>query len=228
MLVADVMRTDMVTIRPDATVQEAIELARTRGIRHLPVLEDGALVGIVSDRDLKRTLVPEAAVRRLPGVGDLPARLTVADIMSRPVITIAMAFAVEDAARVMVAERISALPVTDGARLVGMVTETDLLALLVRALGAVEPSGGGARGPTPSTGRGHRGRRGSGSDRLERDDAPGSGRGPRSGRPHRYDRSPPGGRRRRGPGLRGPEPPAAYLRPVPATGRWYRLQMRVR
>jgi acetoin utilization protein AcuB len=140
MLVADVMRTDVVTIRPDAAVQEAIELARTRGIRHLPVLQDGALVGIVSDRDLKRALVPEAAVRRLPGVRDLPARLTVADIMSRPVVTIGVTFAVEDAARVMVVERISALPVTDGARLVGIVTETDLLALLVRALGAVEPS----------------------------------------------------------------------------------------
>lgn len=140
MLVADVMRTDVVTIRPGATVQEAIELARTRGIRHLPVLEGGTLVGIVSDRDLKRALVPEAAVRRLPGVGDLPARLTVADIMSRSVITIGTTFAVEDAARVMVVERISALPVTDGARLVGIVTETDLLALLVRALGAVGPS----------------------------------------------------------------------------------------
>jgi acetoin utilization protein AcuB len=139
MLVADVMRTDVVSIRPGATVQEAIELARTRGIRHLPVLEGGALVGIVSDRDFKRALAPEAAVRR-PGVDDLPARLTVADIMSRPVITTGTTFAVEDAARVMVVERISALPVTDGARLVGIVTETDLLALLVRALGAVEPS----------------------------------------------------------------------------------------
>lgn len=134
------MQAAVITVQPRATVQEAIALARARGVRHLPVVEDGQLVGIVSDRDLKRALVPEAAASRLAGLGDLAARLTVTDIMTRSVTTIGPTFAVEDAARVMLRERISALPVLDGGRLVGIVTETDLLALLVRALGATEPS----------------------------------------------------------------------------------------
>ncbi len=140
MLVRDVMRTAVTTVDPGATVREAVRLAAARGIRHLPVTEDGVLVGIVSDRDLKRALVPEAAGRVLRAPGELPDRVTVADVMTRRVVTIGPGFAVEDAARVMVRDRISALPVTEGGRLIGIVTETDLLVLLVRALGALEPS----------------------------------------------------------------------------------------
>jgi acetoin utilization protein AcuB len=60
--------------------------------------------------------------------------------MTRAVITIGPMFPIEDAARLMVLEKIGALPVMDGERLVGLVTETDVLRLFVRALGAGEPS----------------------------------------------------------------------------------------
>ena len=64
MLVRDIMQTTLVTITPATTLPEAIRLAKHRGIRHLPVLEDGRLVGIVSDRDLKRAMASPA--RRFP------------------------------------------------------------------------------------------------------------------------------------------------------------------
>jgi acetoin utilization protein AcuB len=138
MLVKDVMRSNVVTVTPRTTLAEALELTRARGIRHLPVLEAGALVGIVSDRDLKRAMPP--APGHAASLAPQLAGTTVSSIMTRPVITTGPTVSVEEAGRVMVSEKISALPVTEGQRLVGIVTETDVVALLVRALGVLEPS----------------------------------------------------------------------------------------
>lgn len=133
MLVKDVMQSKLVTVTPEASLAEAMRLLARRGIRHLPVVDKKSLVGIVSDRDLKRTMAsPATSLTR--------AELTIAEIMTREVITIGSGFAVEDAARIMVTQKISALPVVDNGRLVGMVTETDALDLFVRALGAGEAS----------------------------------------------------------------------------------------
>jgi acetoin utilization protein AcuB len=140
MLVSDVMQSKIVTINPKTTLPEAVGLARRRGIRHLPVLVDGELVGIVSDRDLKQAMPSSATVLEVHELNYLLDRLTVADIMTRPVVTIGPMFPVEEAGRLMVSKQISALPVTDGGRLVGIVTETDLLELFIEALGALEPS----------------------------------------------------------------------------------------
>jgi len=130
MLVSDIMQSRVTTATPDTAVAEALGVLRTRGIRHLVVVEDDKLVGIVSDRDLKQA---NALHERL-------GEWTVGDIMTRAVITIEPSAPVEDAAHVMLAEKISALPVTDGGRLVGIVTETDVVRLFVKALGASEPS----------------------------------------------------------------------------------------
>lgn len=140
MLVRDVMQTDLVTIGPDTTLPEAVRLAARRGIRHLPVLEYGQLVGIVSDRDLKRAMASNATSLEKHELGYLLDRLRVGEIMTRAVMTIAAMFPVEEAARLMVQERIGALPVTEGGRLVGLVSETDVLRLFVRAMGAGEAS----------------------------------------------------------------------------------------
>jgi acetoin utilization protein AcuB len=134
MLVQDIMQRSVVSVRPDTRLAEVARLLQSRGIRHLPVLDRDALVGIISDRDLKTAMgsapaAPDAALDRLAG-----------DIMTRKVMTTAPMFPVEEAARVMVTEKISALPVTEADRMVGLVTETDLLLLLVRAMGVLEPS----------------------------------------------------------------------------------------
>lgn len=140
MLVRDVMQPRLVTVTPQATLAEAMRLIGERGIRHLPVVAGDRLVGIVSDRDLKRAMASPATSLAQNELTYLLARVTVDEIMTRAVITIGPSFAVEDAARIMVTEKVSALPVTEEGRLVGIVTETDILDLFVRALGASEPS----------------------------------------------------------------------------------------
>jgi acetoin utilization protein AcuB len=140
MLVKDVMQSKLVTVTPEASLAEAMRLLARRGIRHLPVVDKKSLVGIVSDRDLKRALASPATSLGRAELNYLLDKLTIAEIMTREVITIGSGFAVEDAARIMVTQKISALPVVDNGRLVGMVTEADVLDLFVRALGAGEAS----------------------------------------------------------------------------------------
>lgn len=140
MLVQDIMQTHVVTIPPDTTLPAAIRLTRERGFRHLPVVDDERLVGIVSDRDLKQAMASPATSLGAHDLQYLLDRVRIDAIMTRAVVTIAPMFPVEEAARMMVTGHISALPVTDGGKLVGMITETDVLRLFVRALGAGEPS----------------------------------------------------------------------------------------
>lgn len=129
MLVQDIMQRRVITATPSTGISEAAGLLRTRGVRHLIIVEDDALVGIVSDRDFKQA--PQS--NRL-------GESVVDNFMTRAVITIEPTAPVEDAARVMLTEKISALPVAQGGHLVGIVTETDVVRLFVKALGAGEPS----------------------------------------------------------------------------------------
>jgi acetoin utilization protein AcuB len=140
MLVQDVMQTKLFTVTPETTLPEALRLTGQRGIRHLPVLDGDRLVGIVSDRDLKRAMASPATSLEAHELNYLLDRLRVGEIMTRTVITVGRMFPIEAAACLMVQEKIGALPVTDNGRLVGLVTETDVLRLFVRALGAGELS----------------------------------------------------------------------------------------
>jgi len=127
--VRDVMVTDLLTVRPETTAREAYRLMRDRRFRHLPVLQDGRLVGILSDRDLRPVLLS-------PALGG--AR--VADLMSEDLTTVAPDAPVEEAASLLVVKKIGCLPVLANGRLVGLVTETDLLAVLVELLGLLTQS----------------------------------------------------------------------------------------
>ncbi len=140
MLIGDVMRRDLLTVSPATTLPEAVRLTRERGVRHLPVVDGALLVGIVSDRDLKRAMASPATTLEAHELAYALERVRMDELMTRAVITIAPMFPVEEAARLMVKEKISALPVTEGGRLVGIITETDVLALFVRGLGAGQPS----------------------------------------------------------------------------------------
>jgi acetoin utilization protein AcuB len=140
MLVQDVMHTKLVTVTPETTLPEALRLTGQRGIRHLPVLDGDRLVGILSDRDLKRAMASPATSLEAHELNYLLDRLRVEEFMTRKVITIGPMFPIEAAASRMVQDKIGALPVTDDERLVGLVTETDVLGVFVRALGAGEPS----------------------------------------------------------------------------------------
>lgn len=140
MLARDVMQAPVATVTPDATLPEAVRLAGQRGIRHLPVVERRRLVGIISDRDLKRAMASSATSLEAHELRYLLDRVRVREIMTRDVRTTWPSCPVEEAASLMVRERVGALPVLEDGQLVGILTETDVLALFVRAMGAGAPS----------------------------------------------------------------------------------------
>src|ERR671933_468990 len=102
LLVRDSMTHDVVTLPPQTTAAEALALCREKGIRHLPIMEEGRLVGMVSDRDLRSAT---------PALGD-PARaqalqqIRVADEMARDVVTTLPDDPIEDAAMTMYERKI--------------------------------------------------------------------------------------------------------------------------
>jgi acetoin utilization protein AcuB len=140
MFVQDVMQTKLFTVTPETTLPEALNLTAQRGIRHLPVLDGERLVGIVSDRDLKRAMASPATSLEAHELRYLLDHVLVREIMRGGVITVRPTAPIEEAARLMVLEKIGALPVTEGERLIGILTETDVLRLFVRAMGVGEPS----------------------------------------------------------------------------------------
>jgi acetoin utilization protein AcuB len=116
------------TIYPDALVRGAAELMRARKLRHLPVVDRGRrLVGIVTDRDLRQVMFAPALQRRGINLAETLKTLTVQDVMTRAVVTVSSGTEVREAARLMHERRIGALPVVDGGKLVGILTETDVL-----------------------------------------------------------------------------------------------------
>ena len=138
MLVRDIMQSHPVSATLETRLPDLVRVLQRRGFRHLPVLHDGRLVGIISDRDVKRTMTSAALATEGHARDLLLDGLTAGQIMSRRVWTIGPTSGVEEAAWIMATQRISALPVTEGDRLLGIVTETDILALFVRSLGVLE------------------------------------------------------------------------------------------
>jgi acetoin utilization protein AcuB len=130
MKVSAIMTRDLIQVSPDDSVEIAVDLLRRRGVRHLLVAKNNRLVGIVSDRDIKRALDPRKTRKKLLGIGGLYFLLEpilVREIMTHDPVTIGPGMSAQDAALIMVAERFGALPVVQKGETVGIVTETDLL-----------------------------------------------------------------------------------------------------
>jgi acetoin utilization protein AcuB len=115
-------------------VFQARKLMQDHRIRHLPVMEEAELVGIVTDRDIRLNLPSPATGLSVWEINYILDKLTVGEVMTKTVITIGASRPIEAAAELMLDHRIGALPVLEGGRLVGILTETDLLRALVRAL----------------------------------------------------------------------------------------------
>ena len=122
-LVKDRMSPTPVTIHPKASLAEARTLLDRHRIRHLPAIEGGKLVGILTDRDIRSA----ASASPLD-------RVTVAEAMARNVVTVSPDTHVREAAKLMLAHRIGGLPVLKGGTLQGIITETDLLNALVEII----------------------------------------------------------------------------------------------
>jgi len=139
MRVSAIMTRDLILVSPDDSVEIAVDLLRRRGVRHLLVAKKNRLVGIVSDRDIKRALDPRKTRKKLLGIGGLYFLLEpilVREIMTHDPVTIGPGMSAQDAALIMVAERFGALPVVQKGETVGIVTETDLLRYFAKSANA--------------------------------------------------------------------------------------------
>ncbi|QTD41392.1 acetoin utilization AcuB family protein [Sporosarcina sp. Te-1] len=134
MLVEEIMKKEVVTLTTAHTVRDALQIMRDHKIRHLPILNDGKLVGVVSDRDLK-----QAAPALLAEPDQQPLDLPLTKIMtSNPITGHPMDF-VEESAVLFYEHQIGCLPIVSGGRLVGIITETDLLYNYIELTGAHQP-----------------------------------------------------------------------------------------
>jgi len=136
------MKTYLITASPDTSVLKARELMDTHKISHLPVTDGKAhLLGIVTDRDLKQAWASPASTLSIYELTYILQKLTVEAIMTTDVITATPDLTIERAALIIHDRKIGALPVVEGKRLVGIITCTDLMEVLLMALGMGEESG---------------------------------------------------------------------------------------
>jgi acetoin utilization protein AcuB len=118
-----------ITIGPDKTVIDALDIMRKNSIRHLPVVDGKKFVGFVSEFDLRE-------VRLLPLSEDILVR----DVMIKNPITISPEESLEDAARLIFKHKIGGLPVLENGKLVGVLTSKDILAAFIEMMGVLESS----------------------------------------------------------------------------------------
>jgi CBS domain-containing protein len=130
MQVREIMSQDIEVVDRNDTLLAVEERMATKQLRHLPVLEQGDIVGIVTQRDLFK-----AAMSSTMGYGEKAQKaylqsVRVKEIMTYPVVTIIPDTSVAAAAEMLITKGIGCLPVVDGTTLVGMITKTDLLRCL--------------------------------------------------------------------------------------------------
>jgi acetoin utilization protein AcuB len=142
MQIKDIMTPSPFTVRPSMPILEARTEMVRRHIRHLIVVnEGGLLVGIVTDRDIRLNLPSPATSLSVWEINYLLGRLTVSEVMSQTVLTVDPGRDVREAARILIDHKIGALPVTEGFKLVGIVSETDLLRALAASSGELAIAG---------------------------------------------------------------------------------------
>jgi CBS domain-containing protein len=125
--VKEMMTKEVFTLESHHALTLADEIMSFERIRHLPVLEEGRVVGVVSQRDLFRSALAAALGYRQRAYRMLRRTITVAEVMCAPAITVSPDAMVKEAARVMLEQKIGCLPVVEGHTLVGIITETDIL-----------------------------------------------------------------------------------------------------
>jgi len=138
MFVREYMTRDPLTITPETSHPDAMNLMRKHRIRRLPVVSKGKLVGIVSEQDLLSNQPSPATSLNVYEIVDLLSRLRAQDIMVKPVLTVEGDCPMEEAACIMVSKKIGCLPVMEGDKIVGIITETDIFRAFVEVLGGKE------------------------------------------------------------------------------------------
>lgn len=133
MRVRDLMTAKPITVDPETPMLDARQRMVEERIRHLVVVENDRVVGIVTDRDIRLNLPSPATSLSVWEMNYLLSKLTVGGVMSKSVLVVDPDRPLAEAARIMVDHKIGALPVVDGGSLVGIVTESDFVRAMARA-----------------------------------------------------------------------------------------------
>lgn len=136
MLVGERMSHPIIVAPPEMPIMEAMELMRREHIRRLPVVKNGKLVGIVSDKDLLNASPSPATSLSVWEMNYLISKILLADVMTKEVITVKEDTPIEEAARIMADNKIGGLPVMRDNKVVGIITETDLFKIFLELMGA--------------------------------------------------------------------------------------------
>jgi len=135
MFVSTRMTANPFTVTPENTVPEAIAVMKKHSVRHLPVVDDGRVVGVVSNSDIAKASPSPATSLSASEVTYLLGKLKIAQVMTRHPITIAPGALLEEAAVLMRDNKIEMLPVVDGNDLVGVITESSILDAFIELMG---------------------------------------------------------------------------------------------
>jgi acetoin utilization protein AcuB len=130
MLVGERMSHPIIAIAPDMPVHDALDMFKRERIRRAPVVKEGKLIGIVSDKDLLNASPWE--------MNYLLSKVTVSEVMTKKVLTVSEDTPIEEAARIMADNKIGGLPVMRDGHVVGIITETDLFKIFLEFMGARE------------------------------------------------------------------------------------------
>lgn len=134
MTVADRMVRKVIALQETQSVREALLTVQRHQIRHLPVLRNGELVGMVTDRDLKRATPSPVSGADMETFDRVVDSTPVSQIMTRNPFTVTPSTRLKDAVKVLHDRKFGAIPVTDGNKLVGLITATDMLLHLYNLL----------------------------------------------------------------------------------------------
>ena len=138
MKVRDIMVKEVATLDINDELSLANDIMRLGRIRHLPVVDGGRLVGIVSERDLFRSSLAQALGYGTKTTREIMKTLSIKDVMVPEVVTIAPDAEACEAVQLMLDKKIGCVPVVDNHRLVGLITETDILVQYLKECGQKE------------------------------------------------------------------------------------------
>lgn len=135
MSVSDFMSTELITLSPETPIFDAIDLMKKHDIHRLPVLEQGKLVGLITEGIIQEAMPSKATSLSVYEVNYLLNKTTVRDVMIKKVETIAPDALLEDAISIMRSNNIGVLPVIDGEELKGIITNNDIFDAFLKITG---------------------------------------------------------------------------------------------
>ncbi len=136
MFVGERMSHPVISISPDTSIHDALAMFKKEHIRRAPVIKDGKLVGIISERDLLNASPSPVTSLSVWEMNYLLSKVTVKQVMSKKVKTVDADTPIEEVARIMADNKFGGMPVMRSGKVVGMITETDLFKVFLELMGA--------------------------------------------------------------------------------------------